>query len=735
MATEYFNDAWRIPNNKNQSLVSNYSMEFDGSSNFVNVGSSSYLNSLNKISVSSWINSDDYTGSSEQNILNDWNFNTANGHFRFDLTTTGYLRASIKTNTTTYGARIADSFTFTNGTWYHVCFVFDGTLTGNENRLKLFINGVQQTTTQFSNNIPSVLQNSTSEINIGRFGPTSPRVFNGSIDQVSIFDYALPATGTNSVATLYGGGTAVTNPMGLSPAPVAYYQLGDQSVDNGANYLVPNNSLKDYVFDFIPADRITIPSITISTTATISIWVNIRGFSSATQQAFFGDLNTTKLVVNNQSGFVRVIYSGASGFGVLTTDLVTSDFINKWHHIALVQNGGAATVYINNINKGNISGTLRTPDFTTIGAISSGSVPFNGLISNAALFSTNLPATGTESVASLYNNGTPPDLSSYSNLERWYKLNAEDVFVYPNWIIRDSAGSNDGTSSGMTSANLIQSNLQLGVGFSPYALELDGTSQYFNCGTQLGNALGSSVTNFTLSGWYTAQGGASNEGLFGIGNGTTNIVSLTQSNYSTRVVTIGSTTSRFVYDSRNQWANFIVVVSGDGNSPLTLKYYHDGVELISPDSPNFPNSLDFSGNNAYIGNNTNLLRFFKGEISNFSFFNFALTSTQVTELNNNQRTSNLNNLSFAKPLAWWQLGSNSSFNSSTWTALNEGTVVGGNAVSIANMSNDDIVNGVGYSGNGLGTSSIEIVGDAPYSTANGISENMDVLDRTTDVPS
>ena len=54
------------------------------------------------------------------------------------------------------------------------------------------------------------------------------------------------------VSTLYGGGTAVTNPMSLSPKPIAYYQLGDQSVANGAtsDYLVPNNSLSDYVFDF-----------------------------------------------------------------------------------------------------------------------------------------------------------------------------------------------------------------------------------------------------------------------------------------------------------------------------------------------------------------------------------------------------------------------------------------------------------------------------------------------------
>ena len=720
MSTEYFNDQWRILNNKNQSLVSNYSMEFNGTSDFVDasVASSDVVpSSQSSWTYSSWLYLDSIH-TSYQCIFERGAAYPGNGML-------------VRENAGTIQVYAAASVViFTNNLlptdeWAHFALVYDI----STNELTCYINNSFETVS-----MPAGWAISGTLFYIGK-RQSNINFWNGKMDQVSVFDYALPATGTNSIATLYGGGTAVTNPMSLSPKPIAYYQLGDQSVYNGANYLVPNNSLQDYVFDF-QADRITIPSITISTTATISIWVNIRVFSAATQQTFFGDQNTTKLVVNDQGGFVRVIYSDASGFGTLTTNLVTSDFINKWHHIALVQNGGAATVYINNINKGNISGTLRMPDFAQIGAISSGSIPLNGLISNAAIFSTNLPATGTESIASLYNNGSPAlDISSYSNLERWYKLNAEDVFVYPNWIIRDSAGSNDGTSVGMTSANLVQSNLQLGVGFSPYAFELDGTSQYFNCGTELANSLGNGVTNFSFSGWYTAQSSASNEGLFGIGDGTTNIISLTQQNYAQRVVTIGSTTSRFVYDSRDQWANFIVVVSGDGNSPLTLKYYHDGVELISLDSPNFPNSLDFSGNNAYIGNNTNLLRFFKGEISNFSFYNFALTSTQVTELNNNQRTSNLNNLSFSKPLAWWQLGSNSSFNSGTWTALNEGTVSGGDAISTANMAEDDIVNGVGYTGNGLGTSTIDIKGDAPYSSANGLSENMDVLDRTTDVPS
>lgn len=115
----------------------------------------------------------------------------------------------------------------------------------------------------------------------------------------------------------------------------------------------------------------------------------------------------------------------------------------------------------------------------------------------------------------------------------------------------------------------------------------------------------------------------------------------------------------------------------------------------------------------------------------YLFFNTELTSTQVTEIYNEGVPSNLNTFSGTAPVSWWQLGSNSSFNTN-WTCLDEtGT---NNAVSGGGMTNDDITNGVGYSANGLGTSSIEIVGDAPYSTANGISENMDVLDRTTDLP-
>ena len=162
-----------------------------------------------------------------------------------------------------------------------------------------------------------------------------------------------------------------------------------------------------------------------------------------------------------------------------------------------------------------------------------------------------------------------------------------------------------------------------------------------------------------------------------------------------------------------------------------IKAYVNGNLSLTTTSTN---SLALSGaaNNIYIGAGASSGNNWVGDISNFSLFNTAINQAQVTTLYNQGVPSNLNNFT-PKPIAWWQIGSNSSFNTN-WTCLNEGSATGSNAVSV-DMTNDDITNGPGYSANGLGTSSIDIVGDAPYSTANGLSENMDVLDRSTDVPS
>ena len=78
--------------------------------------------------------------------------------------------------------------------------------------------------------------------------------------------------------------------------------------------------------------------------------------------------------------------------------------------------------------------------------------------------------------------------------------------------------------------------------------------------------------------------------------------------------------------------------------------------------------------------------------------------------------SNLNNHSaYSNLVSWWQLGSNSSFNTN-WTVLDE---KGSNNGTSVNMGEDAIVDGVGSYANGLssGMGGDEVIGDAPYSSS------------------
>ena len=80
------------------------------------------------------------------------------------------------------------------GTWYHVAAVFDGTQTGDANRLKLYIDGVQKTLSFGGGSIPA----STSDSNAASFVAGGEQVpnccdVNGTIDEVRVWNTALSA--------------------------------------------------------------------------------------------------------------------------------------------------------------------------------------------------------------------------------------------------------------------------------------------------------------------------------------------------------------------------------------------------------------------------------------------------------------------------------------------------------------------------------------------------------------
>ena len=72
--------------------------------------------------------------------------------------------------------------------WHHLAMVYDGTQSGNENRLKAYIDGEEIILT-FTGTIPSSMTNISANVNIGRHSISN--FFQGIIDEVKIYSCVL----------------------------------------------------------------------------------------------------------------------------------------------------------------------------------------------------------------------------------------------------------------------------------------------------------------------------------------------------------------------------------------------------------------------------------------------------------------------------------------------------------------------------------------------------------------
>ena len=260
----YYNDQWRIINEPNQNKVSNYSMSFDGTNDSVNVGLiKPFNNAVSNFAISYWVKA---------------NFATTQCYFdfRYNGATRGVALESNSSVIIFYTGGGAYTYWSTatsglnNNEWNHIVINFDGSIATDADKCEFWLNGSKKT-----NTVSSPGNSSTVAITgDGFLGSGFSYKLTGELDQFCTFDYVLSAS---QVSTLYGGGTAITNPMSLSPKPIAYYQLGDQSVSTGANLLVPNNSLSDYVFSFDgTSDYIDCgnnSSLDITGALSISFWI------------------------------------------------------------------------------------------------------------------------------------------------------------------------------------------------------------------------------------------------------------------------------------------------------------------------------------------------------------------------------------------------------------------------------------------------------------------------------
>lgn len=175
------------------SFSNTQSIELDGIDDYVDCGSSSYLQNLTEFSVSLWAKQP--TATSTQCLIGDWNFNTQ-GNIALETGTvsggatklTFYIRelsGTIRTTTT-------QNYVFTQNVWNHIAVTF------NSGTLNIYVNGTAQGLNLPS--LPSSLSHNDGTLDIGYFEGLG-RNFAGYIDEVAVFNSELSASDVSAIAS------------------------------------------------------------------------------------------------------------------------------------------------------------------------------------------------------------------------------------------------------------------------------------------------------------------------------------------------------------------------------------------------------------------------------------------------------------------------------------------------------------------------------------------------------
>lgn len=495
---------------------------------------------------------------------------------------------------------------------------------------------------------------------------------------------------------------------------------------------LPNNENKEkvsnYSLEFDGTNLIYAANpVPLSTASSVSCWFKFRDVYSKAYiwTAGMGNGYPSLTGLVDDSKTLKIAgYFAAGGYSL------TSYSMGEWIHSVLVYDGTNSILYVNGsqvLTTTAITNNLTASQNINIGAwnrygnSSYTSYSYTSAISNIAVWNAALTSSQVTTLYGSSSTGIGNPMSLSPKPVAYYNLGDQDSFNGSNYLVPNIAAE--------------EADGDIATSYSPYALDFDAASSgRIDTGAKILNNMTSYTASIWAKGWSTSTLTAIMSQYDG---GSVSPLILTarhsaNTNGFTAWLTLGGT----FYTSHNdegfsdntKWVNLTVTWSG---SDLIL--YVNGIAGdVTSASGTIDNSTTY---NFHIGGYSNVTsNSYNGQLSNCSVWNAALTSSQVSEIYNEGLPSNLNSHSaYSNLVSWWQLGSNSSFNTN-WTVLDE---KGSNNGTSVNMTEDDIVDGVGSYANGLssGMGGDEVIGDAPYSTANALSVNMDVEDRVSDTPS
>jgi hypothetical protein len=381
---------------------------FNGSSSFVNTNFTWSFNSI--YSISFWAKTSTINTRQMMTAVLASNGADASGRFGFGFTSSNTFEFYIANGSSFYGNTSISSISYQNNVWHNFIVVVNGT------SIKLYVDG---NTTPIANLTSTVLGTASSDsLFIGRFGAYPGVYFNGSIDQVRIFNKALNST---EVTTLYNEtacnaverNNGATQILGDSSC-ISYFKLDGNATDETGNYTTSVNNVDYGLGEFgqagyfnntyssrIQANTAILPADIFS----VSLWMKVTNLSDnkwiLTQ--YTGGV-TGRFVFNyNADGGLQINTSSTNSGTELTAKPIRN---NIWQHIVLIKNSSSGwEVYVDNQSIGTWSSTadIITNQDTVIGGnhnVTDRSI--DGQLDNIRIFN---KAVSASEVTTLYNEG------------------------------------------------------------------------------------------------------------------------------------------------------------------------------------------------------------------------------------------------------------------------------------------------------------------------------------------
>lgn len=200
---------------------------FDGVNDYIDVADSNSLDLVNEWTIMAWVKRNSIN--SQHSIVEKYDWANGKGGYSMRINSNNKFIAYTVLNQTLSDDNCGTtSTTISNGTWYHVAATFDT----NTNTIICYVNGVAESTNSnaLNNSLPGDLS-----LRIGARGNDAATKFNGSIDEVLVYNRTLSA---NEIYNHYAYENLLDK-IGLASGAYEFYITVNDTLQYARNQTAP----------------------------------------------------------------------------------------------------------------------------------------------------------------------------------------------------------------------------------------------------------------------------------------------------------------------------------------------------------------------------------------------------------------------------------------------------------------------------------------------------------------